>query len=117
MVTEKDFIVDDSDVEYETASSAGSEESEDSGPGGDGVDANLEDSWMGWAAGEAADQKLRDLVYSKGVAPHQHRGGLTQHRGQTSQSQGNCLDRMLAGSGLCSEPHDGIPQSSAAKRQ
>ena len=109
VVTEKDFIVDDSDVEYETASSAGSEDSGDSGPRGDGVNANLEDSWMGWAAGEAADQKLRDVLHSTGVVASSAPGGLTQHRGQSSRGQSGCLHRILVCNSLCSEPHDGIP--------
>ena len=105
VVTEKDFIVDDSDVEYETASSAGSEESEGSGPSGDGVDAGLEDSWMGWAAGEAADQKLRDALHSTGVAPHQHRGASHSIEARDHEVKAAALHRILVGSSTCMERH------------
>ncbi len=61
VVTADDFIVDDEeDVEYETASS--DPESEANGP-----DEELEQNWVDWAEGEDVDEKLRDVLETKGA--------------------------------------------------
>ena len=53
---------DDSEEEYETASSeeskASSSKSEDSG---------LEEDWLSWGEGQNVDDKLREIVKSRGV--------------------------------------------------
>jgi hypothetical protein len=66
VVTEDDFIVDDSDEEYDTASSTGGEDS-----GSEEIasphDPELGDSWVDWADGEDVDGKLRSVVNGKGA--------------------------------------------------
>ena len=61
VVTADDFIVDDDeDAEYETASS-------DSESEADGPDEELEQNWVDWAEGEDVDEKLRDVLETKGA--------------------------------------------------
>lgn len=62
VVTEDDFIVNDSEEEYETASS--NEESEDEIAPKE--DAHLETDWVLWGEGQDVDVKLREIVKSKG---------------------------------------------------
>ncbi len=64
VVTEDDFIVGDSEEEYETASSTGGEED---GSDGSSPSPGVEDDWVDWADGEDVDDKLRSVVNGKGV--------------------------------------------------
>lgn len=62
-MTADDFIVDDDEVEYETASSGSESEAvPDEGP-----DEELEQNWVDWAEGEDVDDKLRDVLDTKGM--------------------------------------------------
>lgn len=61
-MTADDFIVDDDEVEYETASSdSQSEAAPDEAPDGE-----LEQNWVEWAEGGDVDDKLRDVLDTKG---------------------------------------------------
>ena len=63
----KDFVVDDDeDLEYETASSQSEPEPEPEPEEVDSLDAGLGRSWADWAGKEDIDEKLRDVIRSKG---------------------------------------------------
>lgn len=66
IVTEDDFIVNDSEEEYETASSdsGGGEECAASDP----EDTTLENDWLSWGEGQNVDEKLREIVKSRGAS-------------------------------------------------
>ena len=63
VVTADDFIVDDDEVEYETASS----ESQFEHVPEEDPDEELEQNWVDWAEGEDVDEKLRDVLETKGL--------------------------------------------------
>ena len=64
-MTEDDFIVNDSEEGYETASSSGSDSASDSGAAADHM--RLEEDWTTWGQGTTVDDKLRDIVKSTGI--------------------------------------------------
>ena len=63
VVTAEDFIVDDEEVEYETASSDSHSEFAPE----ESLDEELEQNWVDWAEGEEVDEKLRDVLDTKSM--------------------------------------------------